>query len=79
MAFYVSSQAQYTISPEVPAAIVWDGAWHHIIGSYDGACSVPAGPMAVRSVRARRVSMAIDYTNGSKGDLHWHVPRAGAV
>ena len=25
MAFYVSSQAQYTISPEVPAAIVWDG------------------------------------------------------
>ena len=36
MAFYVSSQAQYTISPEVPSAIVWDGAWHHVIGSYDG-------------------------------------------
>ena len=36
MAFYVSSAAEYTISPEVSAATVWDGAWHHVIGSYDG-------------------------------------------
>ncbi len=36
MAFYVSSAAEYTVSPEVPAATVWDGAWHHVIGSYDG-------------------------------------------
>ena len=36
MAFYVSSASEYTVSPEVPAATVWDGAWHHVIGSYDG-------------------------------------------
>jgi hypothetical protein len=36
MAFYVSSASEYTISPEVSASIVWDGGWHHVIGSYDG-------------------------------------------
>jgi hypothetical protein len=36
MGFYVSSTAEYVISPEVSPAIVWDGGWHHIIGSYDG-------------------------------------------
>jgi hypothetical protein len=36
MGFYVSSATEYVISPEVSPAIVWDGAWHHIIGSYDG-------------------------------------------
>ena len=36
MSFYVSNAAHYTISPEVPAPVVWDGAWHHVIGSYDG-------------------------------------------
>jgi hypothetical protein len=66
MAFYVSSASQYTISPEVSAAIVWDGAWHHVIGSYDGdrvrlwidGSQVGAGTPA---------TMAISYTNGSKG------------
>jgi len=36
MGFYVSSATEYVISPEVSPAIVWDGGWHHIIGSYDG-------------------------------------------
>jgi hypothetical protein len=36
MAFYVASASEYTISPEVSASIVWDGGWHHVIGSYDG-------------------------------------------
>jgi hypothetical protein len=36
MGFYVSSASEYVISPEVSPAIVWDGGWHHIIGSYDG-------------------------------------------
>jgi hypothetical protein len=36
MAFYVSSSTSFYISPEVPAAAVWDGSWHHVIGSYDG-------------------------------------------
>jgi Concanavalin A-like lectin/glucanases superfamily len=36
VAFYVSSASHYTISPEAPAAVVWDGAWHHVVGSYDG-------------------------------------------
>jgi hypothetical protein len=66
MAFYVSSASEYTISPEVSAAIVWDGAWHHVIGSYDGdrvrlwidGNQVGAGTP---------VSMAIAYTSGSRG------------
>jgi Concanavalin A-like lectin/glucanases superfamily len=37
MSFYVSSATQYTLSPEAPATVVWDGAWHHVIGAYDGA------------------------------------------
>lgn len=36
MGFYVSGTTEYVISPEVSPAIVWDGGWHHIIGSYDG-------------------------------------------
>jgi hypothetical protein len=36
MSFYVSNSTSYFISPEVPAALVWDGSWHHLIGSYDG-------------------------------------------
>src|SRR3954463_12751501 len=36
MAFYVSSASEFTVSPEVSPALVWDGAWHHVIGSYDG-------------------------------------------
>jgi hypothetical protein len=66
MAFYVSSASEYTISPEVSAAIVWDGAWHHVIGSYDGdrvrlwidGAQVGAGTAT---------SMAIAYTSGSPG------------
>jgi hypothetical protein len=37
MSFYVSSATHYTISPEAPSSIVWDGAWHHVLGAYDGA------------------------------------------
>jgi concanavalin A-like lectin/glucanase superfamily protein len=37
MSFYVSSESHYTISPEAPASVIWDGAWHHVVGAYDGA------------------------------------------
>jgi hypothetical protein len=36
LAFYVSSETAYTLTPEAPASLVWDGAWHHVVGSYDG-------------------------------------------
>jgi hypothetical protein len=36
MSFYVSGSGHYTISPEVSASRVWDGRWHHVVGSYDG-------------------------------------------
>ncbi|MGZ4272027.1 MAG: LamG domain-containing protein [Solirubrobacteraceae bacterium] len=66
MAFYVSGESEYTISPEVSAATVWDGGWHHVIGSYDGervrlwidGSQVGTGTPA---------STAIAYANGSKG------------
>jgi Concanavalin A-like lectin/glucanases superfamily len=37
LSFYVASATHYTISPEAPASVIWDGAWHHVIGAYDGA------------------------------------------
>jgi concanavalin A-like lectin/glucanase superfamily protein len=37
MSFYVSGTDHYTLSPEAPASLVWDGAWHHVVGAYDGA------------------------------------------
>jgi hypothetical protein len=66
MAFYVSSASEYTISPEVSASIVWDGAWHHVIGSYDGdrvrlwidGAQVGAGTPT---------TLAIAYTSASRG------------
>jgi hypothetical protein len=66
MAFYVSSATEYTISPEVASSIVWDGAWHHVIGSYDGervrlwidGSQVGAGTPT---------NMPIAYTSGSRG------------
>jgi concanavalin A-like lectin/glucanase superfamily protein len=37
LAFYVSSDngSVFTVSPAAPAS-VWDGAWHHVAGTYDG-------------------------------------------
>jgi hypothetical protein len=66
MAFYVSSQAQFTISPEVPSAIVWDGAWHHVIGSYDGD-RVRVWIDGNQVGTGTPLNTAIAYTSGSRG------------
>jgi hypothetical protein len=36
MRFYVSDGATYTLSPAATTNL-WDGAWHTVVGSYDGA------------------------------------------
>jgi hypothetical protein len=38
LAFYVSTDnaTLFSVSPEAPAT-VWDGSWHHVAGTYDGA------------------------------------------
>jgi hypothetical protein len=66
MAFYVSSESEYTISPEVSAATVWDGAWHHVIGSYDGS-RVRLWIDGSQVGAGTPTTLAIAYTNGSKG------------
>ena len=66
MAFYVSSESEYTISPEVSAATVWDGAWHHVIGSYDGQ-RVRLWIDGNQVGAGTPTTMSIAYTNGSKG------------
>lgn len=66
MAFYVSSASEYTISPEVSAAVVWDGAWHHVIGSYDGdrvRLSIDGSPVGAGTP----ASNPIAYTGSSRG------------
>jgi Concanavalin A-like lectin/glucanases superfamily len=36
LAFYVSDNAHYVRAPEADQRSVWDGAWHHAVGTYDG-------------------------------------------
>jgi hypothetical protein len=36
LSFYVSRGAEYVRSPEAPPAGVWDGGWHHAVGTFDG-------------------------------------------
>ena len=66
LAFYVSGSSSYFVSPEVSATMVWDGTWHHVIGSYDrdsvrlwiDGSSVGSGTPA---------KIAIAYGSGSRG------------
>src|SRR5947209_6550691 len=37
LAFYVSDDADFAVSPPVDAARIWDGQWHHVAGTFDGA------------------------------------------
>jgi hypothetical protein len=34
--FYIFNGSDYILSPSAPASSVWDGAWHHLMGTYDG-------------------------------------------
>ncbi len=37
VAFYVSDSTRFVLSPAVDAAAVWDGQWHLVTGTFDGA------------------------------------------
>ncbi len=37
LAFYVSDRDRFVLSPDLAPAAVWDGGWHHAVGTYDGA------------------------------------------
>jgi len=37
VSFYVSDDSGYVLSPTVPQADIWDGQWHLVSGTYDGA------------------------------------------
>jgi hypothetical protein len=66
LAFYVSSTTHYFLSPEVSKSRVWDGAWHHVIGSYDGA-AVRIWVDGSQVGNGTAASVAIAYGVGSKG------------
>ena len=36
LAFYISDSSRSVLSPEAAPQAVWDGAWHHATGTYDG-------------------------------------------
>jgi concanavalin A-like lectin/glucanase superfamily protein len=36
LAFYVSDADHFVRTSEVPQSAVWDGNWHHAVGTYDG-------------------------------------------
>ena len=66
MAFYVSSDSHYTISPEAPVSVVWDGAWHHVVGAYDGA-RVRLWIDGAQVGDGTPAALSIAYGVGSKG------------
>ena len=66
MSFYVSGTTHYTLSPEAPAAVVWDGAWHHVVGAYDGA-RVRLWIDGAQVGDGTATTMPIAYGVGSKG------------
>lgn len=35
-AFYIFNGSNYILSPLAPSSSVWNGAWHHLMGTYDG-------------------------------------------
>ena len=66
MSFYVSSATHYTISPEAPISVVWDGAWHHVVGAYDGS-RVRLWVDGARVGDGTPATLSIAYGVGSKG------------
>jgi len=36
IAFYVSDGSGFVVSPAASQAQIWDGAWHHVAGTFDG-------------------------------------------
>jgi hypothetical protein len=66
ISFYVSNATHYTISPEAPASVVWDGGWHHVVGSYDGT-RVRLWIDGAQVGDGTPATIAIAYGIGSKG------------
>jgi hypothetical protein len=66
MSFYVSSASYYTISPEAPSSVVWDGAWHHVVGAYDGT-RVRLWVDGAQVGDGTPANLSIAYGVGSKG------------
>ena len=36
LSFYVAGPSGYVVSAQAGAGAIWDGAWHHAVGTYDG-------------------------------------------
>ncbi len=36
LAFYVAGPSGYVVSAQAGAGAIWDGTWHHAVGTYDG-------------------------------------------
>jgi hypothetical protein len=66
MSFYVSSATHYAISPEAPVSVVWDGAWHHVVGAYDGS-RVRLWVDGAQVGDGTAATLSIAYGIGSKG------------
>jgi hypothetical protein len=66
MAFYVSDATHYVRSPEAPPDAVWDGAWHHVVGTYDGQ-RVRVAIDGAEVGDGSATTLQISYGTGSKG------------
>jgi Concanavalin A-like lectin/glucanases superfamily len=65
LAFYIADGGAYTVSPAAPPARVWDGAWHHVVGTFDGHSVrfyIDGGPVADGSPTDRTIVYGFQST-----------------
>jgi hypothetical protein len=64
LAFYISDGSSFVVSPEAPPS-VWDGRWHFVAGTFDGA-TVRVYVDGLEIGQGTRSSVPIGYAVGSQ-------------
>jgi hypothetical protein len=65
LTFYIADGAAFTVSPAAAPARVWDGAWHHVVGTFDGhsvRLYIDGGEVADGSPTERTIGYGIQST-----------------
>ncbi len=66
IAFFASTAGTLSVSPQALSDLVWDGAWHQVTGTYDGA-SVRIYLDGIEVGTGTAASGAIDYSSDLNG------------
>jgi hypothetical protein len=86
-AFYIFNGTDFILSPFAPDASVWNGAWHHLLGTYDGitvrlfldGSEVGTGTSAGGAKIQYNLSDNNDVSIGSYGSANCPLPFTGDI